>query len=393
MNKNDTDPVLQIKDLDNGTVMSIEELERSNNEFTNRMRSKSTSKKNLIPEELQFTTFNNQEKDPFFKRTAIADYLPAHKGNVWCVAGSSDGKYSASGGEDGQVIIYTNDGGLTQLRAFKGHTSDVVMLEFSNDNFLLSCSLDSTVRLWHPTAEKELAIFQHEDAVTAVSFLPTDSSIILAATLGNTVFVWSVRENEVIHRITFVSPPTAAGFSPDGNYVAIGCLNGFVFVYTMPEFRYVTQFIAGPRGKKQTSNEKVTSIQFLGNEQFLIATNDSRIRLYALENFSVVRKFLGHESKEAQLRLSVSSDNQLLMTPSENTSEVFIWPVDHSKYFKGSGLFGSFLKDRSKTYEGFKYGKKYLINAAAFIQKSSIQHLAVIVGDNRGGVSKVISIQ
>lgn len=392
MDKSDSDPVLQIKDLDNGTVMSIEELERHNTEFTNKMRSKS-GKKRPIPEEIQFSQFTNQEKDPLFKRTCIIDYMTAHEGNVWCVAGSPDGKFSASGGEDGQVIIYQNDMILTKHRAFKGHSSDVVMLEFSNDNFLLSCSLDSTVRLWHPTSEKELAIFQHEDAVTAVCFLPTDSSIILAATLGNTVFVWSVRENEVIHRINFVSPPTAAEFSPDGNYVVIGCLNGFVFVYAMPDFRYVTQFIAGPRGKKQTSNKKVTSIQFLGNEQFLIATNDSRIRLYALENFSVVRKFLGHESKEAQLRLSISSDNQLLMTPSENTSEVFIWPVDHQKYFKGGGLFGSFLKDRSKTYEGFKYGKKYVINAAAFIQKSNIEGLSVIVGDNHGGVSKVSTTQ
>ena len=73
----------------------------------------------------------------------------------------------------------------------------------------------------------------------------------------------------------------------------------------MPDFRYVTQFIAGPRGKKRTSNKKVTSIQFVGNEpKFFVATNDSRIRLYSLENFSVIRKYVGHESKESQMKMS-----------------------------------------------------------------------------------------
>ena len=154
----------------------------------------------------------------------------------------------------------------------------------------------------------------------------------------------------------------------------------------MPDFRYVTQFIAGPRSKKQTSNEKVSSITFVGNDMFLVSTNDSRIRLYSIENFSVVRKYLGHSSKSSQMKVSVSSDMQLLMTPSEESSEVFIWPIDHAQYFKGGGLFSSFLKDRSKTSEGFKLGKKVTINSVAFTKKSSISKLSVLAGDNFGNV-------
>lgn len=384
----DFDPNLQIRNLDTGEVVSISDFDTAQ---ITRIRSRSLETKLSLPQDLQMTTFQKEIKVPLFNKPTITDFLPVHKGNVWCVVSSPDGQYAASGGEDGMVVLYSISGPLNIIRKFQGHTSDVVMLEFSSDNFLLSCSLDSTVRLWHPSQEKELGVFQHEEAVTAVAFLPTDSSIFIASTLGNTVFLWNIRNNEVLHRISFVSPPTAATISPDGKFVAIGCLNGFCFVYAMPDFRYVTQFIAGPRGKKQSKNEKVSSITFVGNDLFFVATNDSRIRLYALENFSVVRKYLGHESREAQLRLSVSSDKQLLMSPSENDGDVFIWPIDHTQYFKGASLFSTFLKDRSKTAIGLRFGRKHSVNAATFTKDASISRLSIVLGDCRGSVFRVQS--
>jgi WD40 repeat protein len=39
-------------------------------------------------------------------------------------------------------------------------------------NFLLSASMDKTVRLWHVTKAKCLSLYQHSDFVTAVAFHP-----------------------------------------------------------------------------------------------------------------------------------------------------------------------------------------------------------------------------
>lgn len=388
----DFDPMLQIKDLDTGKVVSIDEFDKQI-ETTGqyRLRSKTVGARPKLPPEITLTQFISQKKDYFFKNPFVSDYLTPHQGNVWCVATSPDGAYAASGGSDGLVVLYSLKNALKVEKIFSGHTSDVVMLEFSKDNFLLSCSVDSTARIWHPTQDKELGVFQHEEPITAVSFLPSDSSYFIASTLASTVFMWSIRSNEVVHKICFASPPTAVAFSPNGQYVTIGCLNGFVFIYTVPDFQYVTQFISGPRGKKMTSNEKVTSISFVGNSQFLVATNDSRIRLYSFENFSVIRKFIGHESKESQLKISVSPDQKLIMLPSENTCDLFIWPLDHTGYFKGTNLFSSFLKDRSKTAEGIRFGKKVTINAACFTSMASISKLNIVVALNNGSVMRVMS--
>jgi WD40 repeat protein len=42
----------------------------------------------------------------------------------------------------------------------------------TQSNFLLSASMDKTVRLWHVTKAKCLSLYQHSDFVTAVAFHP-----------------------------------------------------------------------------------------------------------------------------------------------------------------------------------------------------------------------------
>ncbi len=56
--------------------------------------------------------------------------------------------------------------------AGRGHLSDVVDVAWSRLHFLLSCSLDKTVRLWHVSGQECLQSFAHPDGVTAVQFHP-----------------------------------------------------------------------------------------------------------------------------------------------------------------------------------------------------------------------------
>lgn len=55
------------------------------------------------------------------------------------------------------------------LRSYAGHKADVIDLAWSKANFLLSASIDKTVRLWHVSRQKCLCVFQHADFVTAVA--------------------------------------------------------------------------------------------------------------------------------------------------------------------------------------------------------------------------------
>lgn len=347
-----------------------------------------------IPSEVSFSTFSHQKKDVTFKRLKIASVFKPHTGYIWCLASSPDGKYIASGGEDKQVLIFEPTESppyLTLVASYSGHSSDVVHLAWSDDNLLISSSLDSTVRLWHPSHYKSLGVFQHEDAVTSSVFKPGDSKIFVACTFGLSAYVWNIESNSILSTINFNSPPTSAIFSPDGSRIVIGCFNGFCFFYNFSDFSYSTQFISGPRNKKLTAGKKITSVVFVNDDQFLVATNDSRIRLYSMQNYSVVRKFLGHISEAAQMKISLSPDHQYIMGTSETKGSVFIWPIDHENCFKKKTLGSRFKRDRSKTCEGFSIGSKVSVNATVFTRFSTNNHLHVILSDNEGRIYTVLS--
>ncbi|OHS98810.1 WD repeat-containing protein 5 [Tritrichomonas foetus] len=347
-----------------------------------------------LPQQGRLKPILKHKKDFTYKHARIVHCLAPHNGSIWALATSPDGKYVASGGEDKLVklfSIFDRDPYLKQEESYVGHESDIVHLSWSNDNFLLSSSLDSTVRLWHPTQKNALAVFQHEDAVTSAVFKPRDSRVFVACTFGLSAFIWNIKDNSILQTIRFNSPPTAVTFSPDATKIVVGCFNGFCYFYNTNDYSYITQFIAGPRHKKLTSGKKITSILFVQDDLFLVATNDNRIRLYSMQNYSVVRKYLGHVSDEAQLKLSLSPNAEFIMAASETKGRVCIWPIDHENLYAKGGIGSSFKRDRSDTMEGFTLGKNVSVNSAIFTNLTTENHLHALVSDNQGRIYTVVS--
>jgi hypothetical protein len=62
------------------------------------------------------------------------------------------------------------------VRQYHGHCEDILDVSWSGSGgFLLSASLDKTVRLWHLSQPDCLRAFEHSDFVTSVQFHPTDA--------------------------------------------------------------------------------------------------------------------------------------------------------------------------------------------------------------------------
>lgn len=350
--------------------------------------------KNTSPPDVHYRRFLKHKKKYSFKNTKIISFIKAHNHSIWALSMSPDGKYVVSGGEDKIIILYSilNEQPFLKIKQkYNGHQSDIVHLSWSNGNFILSCSLDSTVRLWNPAQKDVVSVFKHEDAVTSAEFKPNDSNEFVSCTFGLAAYVWNVTDHIIIKTIKFNSPPTALTFSPDGSKIVVGCFNGFCYFYNSHDFSYITQFIAGPRHKKLTSGKKITSILFSKNDEFFVATDDDRIRLYSMQNYSVIRKYLGHSSSEAQTMLSLSPDHQFIMAPSETRGQVFIWPIDHEDMFSNGGFGFKFKRDRSNTSEGFGLGMKVTVNTAIFTSFTTTSHLNVLVGDNQGRIYVISS--
>jgi len=151
------------------------------------------------------------------------------------------------------------------IRTFRGHTLDVVDLSWSSSSYLLSASLDKTIRLWHPSRETCLKTFYASEILTSVSFHPTDDRYFLSAGFDKKCCIWSIPMESIAEWAqapTFVS---AARFTPDTKYIVAGLVNGMVIIYSLTCTIITTTIVdhptsTYPRSRVRTASLVVTSI-------------------------------------------------------------------------------------------------------------------------------------
>ncbi|GME65650.1 hypothetical protein GTA08_BOTSDO03836 [Neofusicoccum parvum] len=186
-------------------------------------------------------------------RTANTNERP-----TWALEFSKDGKYLAAGGQDGILRVWTvisnpeertaheiaeagtqKDGQALHvnapvfqkktLREYTGHESTILDLSWSKNNFLLSSSMDKTVRLWHVSRAECLCTFKHADFVPSIQFHPKDDRFFLAGSLDSKLRLWSIPDKTVAFWNQLPEMITAVAFTPDGKTAIAGTLNGLSY--------------------------------------------------------------------------------------------------------------------------------------------------------------------
>lgn len=132
-------------------------------------------------------------------------------------------------------------------------------------------------------------------------------------------------------------------FYDNGAMAVAGLINGLVFLYDANnKMKYYTQILCRNRSGKHKHGCKVSSVLFLSNAspqlgggaiasarsevyQLLVSTNDSRIRLFRLNDFSLRSKFKGHSTEtNLPIRPAMSECGEYVLSGSDQ-GEVFIW--------------------------------------------------------------------
>lgn len=82
------------------------------------------------------------------------------KTNIGSIAIINYTQMFATGGFDGIINIW-NFSNLTEVAALTGHTDEVYMLAISHsERFMISLSLDYTLRIWNIQFRKQINVFQ-----------------------------------------------------------------------------------------------------------------------------------------------------------------------------------------------------------------------------------------
>lgn len=337
----------------------------------------------------------------FTKLQHVQDLSGEHTGAVWCMKFSTCGRLLATAGQDRVLRIWvlkdafpffqdlrtkynadqtssptpsqeslvsqiSTDEGAAVLQAsdspgpfmpkafcsYTGHTSDLLDVSWSKNYFILSSSMDKTVRLWHISRKECLCCFQHIDFVTAIAFHPRDDRYFLSGSLDGKLRLWNIPDkkvalwNEVDGQTNLI---TAANFCQNGKFAVVGSYDGRCIFYNTDHLKYHTQIhVRSTRGKNKIGR-KISGIEPMpGEDKILVTSNDSRIRLYDLRDLSLSCKYKGYLNVSSQIKASFSHDGQYIVAGSENQC-IYIWKTNHdpSKY-------NATRRDRSDFWEGIK---------------------------------------
>jgi WD40 repeat protein len=128
--------------------------------------------------------------------SGLQTMLEGHKGRIWSVAFSPDGKWIASASWDGTIGLWQPNG--RNIRFLRGHNGLVWDVAFSRDGRTLASSADDgTIKLWNLASMQEAATLHgHDGPVSSVAFSPNGNY--LASSGGCTVRLWNAPTFEEI---------------------------------------------------------------------------------------------------------------------------------------------------------------------------------------------------
>ncbi|GAA0174575.1 hypothetical protein LIER_27942 [Lithospermum erythrorhizon] len=178
--------------------------------------------------------------------------------------------------------------------SFQGHMDDVLDLSWSKSQYLLSSSMDKTVRLWHLSSKVCLKIFSHSDYVTCIQFNPTNDRYFISGSLDGKVRVWSIPERQVVDWYDLHEMVTSACYTPDGQGALVGSYKGRCRLYNLSDHKLQQKCQINLHNKKKKSHhKKITGFQFVpgSSSEVLITSADSRIRV--VEGVELIHKFKG----------------------------------------------------------------------------------------------------
>ncbi|KAM0464178.1 hypothetical protein ACHAPV_002726 [Trichoderma viride] len=299
--------------------------------------------------------------------TAVGTKLLKAGDAIWAAEFSLDGRYLAVAGKDQVVRVFAvlsteeerkaheheeeaereaqgNSRGERlsapvfrnkPIHEFKGHTGEVLALCWSKNNFLLSTSMDKTVKLWHISRDECLATFTHHDLVTSVAFHPTDDRFFLAGSLDAQLRLWNIPDKTVAFSASTNEFITAVAFSPDGKTAICGVLNGMCSFYETEGLKLKFQIHVRSSRGKNAKGSKITGIKTAANPgtgevKVLISSNDSRVRIYNLKNRMLEVKFKGLENQSSQIHARFSDDGTYVICGSEDR-KAYIWNTTTSE--------------------------------------------------------------
>ncbi|KAL6503929.1 hypothetical protein OROGR_025852 [Orobanche gracilis] len=162
------------------------------------------------------------------------------------------------------------------LHVFEGHNGEILDLSWSNNNCLLSSSVDKTVRLWRVGADECMKILQHSDHVGSID---------------GKVRIWAISESKVVDWTEITDIITAVSYRPDGQSGVIGSITGTCRFFDLSDNHLQLGAQMCLTSKKKSPCKRITAFQFFPQDpcKILVTCADSKVRI--IDGMNVIGKY------------------------------------------------------------------------------------------------------
>ncbi|GAV82833.1 WD40 domain-containing protein [Cephalotus follicularis] len=210
------------------------------------------------------------------------------------------------------------------LHEFHGHCNDILDLAWSKTNYLLSSSVDKTVRLWRVGCDDCLKVFSHNNYVTCVQFNPVDDNYFISGSIDGKVRIWAIPGCHVVDWTDTRDIVTAVCYRPDGKGGIVGSMAGTCCFYNISDNHLQLDAQICLHNKKKSLCKRITGFQFFPQDssKVMVTCADSQVRI--LHGLNVICKYKGLRNSGNQISACFTSDGKHIVSACED-SNVYVW--------------------------------------------------------------------
>ena len=311
--------------------------------------------------------FKHKKFSEFSNMSIIHEQELPFKSTSWLIEFSPEGSHLALAGNNGTILVYSlsTDSVLSSPLYLSEHAYDITCLSWSSQSTLLSSSIDHTVKEWGLSIQS-LNTFQYHCKIVSCLYLPQDNNFFIASFEDFVIRTVYIPNKQIVSSVQLYEDILCMAVAHSGNVVAVGMNKGKVIPFRVREsdFKLIDRPVLHAKNHRgfKKSGKPVTGLYFIDDDQLLITTLDSNIRLFNLQDYQMKQKYKGAQMKSRHFRAVGSDDRNYVLCGSEK-GKFLIWNTTIP------------MKLKNKEYESVKFRKKKLPEFSTFAPRGAIEIL------------------